>query len=114
MEGPVDRGVFGALQDSAGADFVVELVDAFLEELPGMLDTLRTSLAARDEASFRRSAHSLKSNSLTFGATTLAALARDLELTAHDVVQRGDSTPLVALEREQARVAAALREMPHA
>jgi HPt (histidine-containing phosphotransfer) domain-containing protein len=105
----IDLATFRALQDSAGADFVSELVDAYLEEAPKMLGTLRASLAARDEDAFRRAAHSLKSNSMTFGATTLAAMARNLELTAHEVVGQGISGVLDAPTDEQQRVAAALQ-----
>ena len=49
-----------------------------------MLDDLRDALAARDADRFRRAAHSLKSNSNTFGARTLGAMARDLELGGLD------------------------------
>ena len=70
----------GELQDATGAEFVAELVDTFLQEAPAMLDDLRHALAARDADTFRRAAHSLKSNGNTFGALALGALARDLEL----------------------------------
>jgi HPt (histidine-containing phosphotransfer) domain-containing protein len=41
-----------------------------------------TVVAQRDLDAFRRAAHSLKSNTETLGATSLAALARELEHTA--------------------------------
>ena len=56
----------------------------FLEEAPAMLAELRDALAAGDADTFRRAAHSLKSNSHTFGALALGALARDLELGGLD------------------------------
>ena len=40
----IDTGVFAELQAATGADFVVELVDTFAEELPGMLGELRAAL----------------------------------------------------------------------
>jgi len=113
-EPAIDRETFVALQDSAGAVFVVELVQAYLEEAPRMIGALRASLAAGDVDAFRRAAHSLKSNSLTFGATALATQARALELDARGCVERADGAPLDALEAEQARVGAALRELAHA
>ena len=76
----IDPATFGELQSSAGADVAGELVDTFVAEAPGMLDALRSALAQGDADGFRRAAHSLKSNSLTFGATHLGALARELEL----------------------------------
>jgi histidine phosphotransfer protein HptB len=110
----IDRPTFEALQETAGAEFVVELVDTFLAEAPMMLDDLRSSLDARDADRFRRAAHSLKSNSNTFGARTLGAMARDLELTGvHAALAAGDR-PLDALAQEYARVAAALTELRNA
>jgi HPt (histidine-containing phosphotransfer) domain-containing protein len=76
----IDRATFEALEQTTGADFVRELVDTFLQEAPAMLDELRNALAAKDADKFRRSAHSLKSNGNTFGALTLGAMARELEL----------------------------------
>ena len=70
----IDRATFDALKATTGADFALELVDTFLQEAPGMLDALRDGLAAQDADKFRRAAHSLKSNSNTFGAL---ALGRD-------------------------------------
>ena len=106
----IDRGTFKALQDTAGADFVVELVDAFREEAPLMLQAMRAALADGDAEKFRRTAHSLKSNANTFGATALAAIAKDLELSGLSAV-RARPDPLGAVEAEYARVATALQEM---
>ena len=82
----IDLATFAELQDTAGADFVNELVQTFFEEAPAMLKELRDTRAAGDADAFRRAAHSLKSNSLTFGARALGAAARDLEVRAADVV----------------------------
>ena len=106
----IDKKTFKALQEMAGAEFVVELVGAFLEEAPVMLSNLRTSLAEGDAEKFRRTAHSLKSNSKTFGATELAEIAKDLELSGIDAV-RSRPAPLTAVDAEYARVAAALKEL---
>ena len=105
----VHAATFRALQESAGAEFVAELVDTFLDEAPRMLDGLAAAQQVGRVETFRRTAHSLKSNSLTFGASALAAMARDLELGAADAVQ--EKAPLTALAHEYARVAAALAEL---
>lgn len=110
----IDRATFDALKDTTGAEFVAELVDTFLEEAPAMLSDLRNALAAGDADRFRRAAHSLKSNSNTFGATTLAALARDQELGGLAKAAEGGGAALDALADEYARVAAALTELRHA
>ena len=70
-EPTIDRATYDELKDTAGAEFVAELVDTFLVEAPKLLDELRHAYAKRNADVFRRSAHSLKSNSNTFGARTL-------------------------------------------
>jgi HPt (histidine-containing phosphotransfer) domain-containing protein len=114
MTDTIDRDTFRALQDAAGADFVGELVATFLEEAPKMLATLREALAAGDADAFRRTAHSLKSNALTFGAQSLAAKARELEATAREAVAAGDAKPLDALADELRRTGDALKEQNRA
>ena len=99
----IARATFAELQATAGEDFARELVDTFLEEAPTMLAELREALAGRNADAFRRAAHSLKSNSLTFGALALGALARELELKG-----LSDAAPLALIEQEYARAAAAL------
>jgi hypothetical protein len=42
----IDMKVFSELQANAGADFVKELVETFLEEVPVMIGALRAALAA--------------------------------------------------------------------
>ena len=110
-EPTIDPATFAELQETAGAEFVVELVDTFLAEAPLMLDDLRSALAAGDADRFRRAAHSMKSNGNTFGALTLGAMARELELGGLDQALAGGAAPLDALAGEYARVAAALAEL---
>ena len=103
----IDMAVFGELQDAAGADFVGELIGTFLEEAPTMLAELRVAQATANADGFRRTAHSLKSNSHTFGATRLGEMARDIELGG----LVADPAPVDALEAEYQRAAAALQEL---
>ena len=103
----IDLPTFTELQETAGADFVAELVGTFLEEAPPMLAELRSALAARSADAFRRAAHSIKSNGNTFGASRLAEMARELELGGLVTT----TAPLDALETEYQRVARALTEL---
>ena len=105
----IDPHVFDELQATAGADFVVELVDTFLEEAPPMLAELRAALASGARERFRRAAHSLKTNAQTFGAMQLAAQARTLELGGMPT----DAAAVDALEAAYARAASALKELAH-
>jgi histidine phosphotransfer protein HptB len=106
---PIDRDVFTELQEAAGAEFVVELVDTFSEEAPSMLAEMRAALAAGSADRFRRAAHSLKSNADTFGAIALATHARALELGGLPA----DASGIDAVEAAFAHVAAALKELAH-
>jgi HPt (histidine-containing phosphotransfer) domain-containing protein len=110
-DGAIDRNVFEELKTTAGADFVGELVDTFLTEAPKMLTDLRRALDGNDSERFRRVAHSLKSNSNTFGASSLAAMARNLELGGFTAARADNGEPMSALANEYARVAQALTEL---
>lgn len=68
----------------SGEDFINELIDAFLDDAPNMIAQMRGALATNDVETFRRNAHSLKSNANTFGAAELASLAKELELMAKE------------------------------
>lgn len=80
MASVIDSSTFEALQQMVGADFISELVTTFLEDGPRMLQELRDSLAANDAETFKRAAHSMKTNAATFGATELAELSKALEM----------------------------------
>ena len=102
----IDPATFAELQDTAGEDFVAELVGTFFEEAPQMLAEMRTALAAGAADAFRRAAHSLKTNAHTFGAMALGAKARELELGGLPSNDAG----IHALEAAYAEAAAALKE----
>jgi len=76
----IDPAIFDELKQMSGADFINELIDTFLEDAPNIIDELKSALKANSADSFRRAAHSLKSNAATFGASQLAALAKELEM----------------------------------
>ena len=110
----IDHATFEALKETTGAEFAIELVDTFLEEAPAMLRDLRDALAAHDADKFRRAAHSLKSNSNTFGALTLGTMARELEISGLSKALESGGKALDELALEYSRVAAALTELRHA
>ena len=103
----IDRAVFAELQAATGHAFIIELVQTFSEEAPTLLRELRQARQAGDAERFRRAAHSLKSNSSTFGATRLAELARTLELGGMPT----GSAALDTLDAEYARTVAALTSL---
>jgi HPt (histidine-containing phosphotransfer) domain-containing protein len=80
----IDITTFNELKQMSGEDFINELIDAFLEDAPTMIHEMRSAIPAGDVESFRRNAHSLKSNANTFGATELGILAKELESMAKE------------------------------
>lgn len=107
----IDLATFQELQKAAGAEFVSELVRTFLEEAPRMIEGLAVAMTENDREKFKRLAHSLKSNSHTFGAMELGGLARNLELAGLEQVAAGDAAALARLADEYGRVAGALEEL---
>jgi HPt (histidine-containing phosphotransfer) domain-containing protein len=105
----IDRAAFAELQATAGADFVVELVNTFFEEAPPMLAELRAAQAAGAAERFRRAAHSLKTNAQTFGATALSVQARALE---HGGLP-ADASDIDTLQAQYDDAVAALKALIH-
>ncbi len=103
----IDVPTFRELEDSAGPEFVAELVDTLLQEAPLTLAEMRSAFAAKSAERFRRAAHSLKSNGLTFGATDFAAMARELETGGLPA----DPAPIDALQRAFEAAASELQEL---
>ena len=75
----VDRETLDGLLATTDAEFVGELIDAYLEDSPGLIAGMRQALAAGNAIEFTRAAHSLKSSSASLGAMGLSALAKELE-----------------------------------
>lgn len=80
----IDKATFNELKQMSGEDFINELIDAFLDDAPNMIQNMQAALDTKDVESFRRNAHSLKSNANTFGATELGVLAKGLEFMAKE------------------------------
>jgi PAS domain S-box-containing protein len=88
--------------------FVRELISTFLNDAPGLVRALRSSLDERDLEELRRAAHTLKSNGRTFGATALATLSEELEQSAQQGTLAGAAELVTRIEDEYARVEDAL------
>jgi HPt (histidine-containing phosphotransfer) domain-containing protein len=75
----IELNTFNELKETAGSEFINELMDTFLEDTVHLISQMKSALATKNSEPFRRAAHSIKSNAATFGASQLAALARELE-----------------------------------
>ncbi|WP_221028852.1 Hpt domain-containing protein [Actomonas aquatica] len=73
------------LGDEEGDDsFLKEVIEIFVTDTPVRLTELRTSLAAGDQTTFTRAAHSIKGSSSNVGAQRLGAMAKDLEADSRE------------------------------
>jgi len=107
----IDRKKFEEFRDAMGADFIGEVLEVFNEDAPALLQSLHQALAANDPELFRRSAHSLKSNSAAFGAVALAELARELEMLGKEGRLAGSEEKVARAEAEYQRLQQALKEL---
>ncbi len=107
---PINSGIFQELYASIGSDpaFLGELLDTYLIDAPRLIGEMSTSFLSGDAATFRRAAHSLKSNSANFGASHLAVLCKELEEMGKSGVLNGAEEKLRAVQAEYAGVETAL------
>jgi HPt (histidine-containing phosphotransfer) domain-containing protein len=101
----IDMVTFEELKQMSGEDFIAELVQTFLEDAPKIIQELKSALESGDPEAFRRAAHSLKSNSATFGATRLAEMAKELEMMGKESRLDSVGNRLQALEQLYGMVA---------
>jgi HPt (histidine-containing phosphotransfer) domain-containing protein len=84
VQNEIDMATFEELKEMSGADFIDELIVTYLDDAPHLIDQMQTALKTQDAEVFRRAAHSLKSNSATFGANRLSLLAKELEVLGRE------------------------------
>ena len=111
----LDPAAIENLRKMVGGDveFIAELIDTFLEDAPNMLSDMRQALEDGDAVVLHRAAHSLKSNSAEFGATTLAEVCRELEKKGKTSALEGADELLVRAEAEFTQAKAALETVRH-
>jgi len=103
---PLDTDALRRISESLGDDreFVVDLVEQFIADTPGLIAAARTGLAAGDLDEVRRAAHTLKSNAATFGARELADRSRRLEEAARSGTVEDGVGQIDAIANELERV----------
>ncbi len=89
-------------------EYLVELIDSFLEDAPQLLAELDEFVERGDSEGVGRIAHSLKSNGADFGATTFSNLCKDLEITSKSGTLNGVSGLAAQIVAEYGKVEAAL------
>jgi HPt (histidine-containing phosphotransfer) domain-containing protein len=107
----IDLEAWEMMKSMTDSDFLIELIDVYLIDSPELINQMHIGLADGDVDVVRRAAHSLKSNSASFGATRLADVARTLEMTAKANSLQGVEPMLAAVEAEYARLYPVLLEL---
>ena len=100
----LDPGALETLKEIGGDDFVDDLIDVFIADSPDLVTTLRQSIEEGDAPALRRTAHTLKSNGATFGASAFSELCRDLEECARSGRLDGAAVLAERVETELGRL----------
>lgn len=115
--GQIEKEIFEKAKewvDDYGEDFLIELIDVYLDDTPTRLAQLQRAVDNGDADTLSREAHTLKSSSANVGAMTLSAIAQRIEQAG-----RAGSAASAAIEvREMtaafAQVQATLQALRHA
>jgi len=107
----IDRATFDELKEISGEDFINELIDTFLEDAPKLIQEMKAALDLNNADTFRRAAHSMKSNAATFGAGQLSVLAKELETLGKENRLHETGDKLKALEEAFVPVRDELRNL---
>ncbi len=100
------RGLRATLGDDPG--ILADLIDTFLADAPKLVAGARQAASDSNVEEVRRTAHTLKSNGATFGATTLFELCRDLEAMGKTGKLMEAQRLVAQIETEYERVGKAL------
>ena len=99
-----------ALQRPGAPNLLDKIVSLYLADAPQLSQSMRDAIAAGDSAALQRAAHKLKSSSANLGALKLAELCKEMEARAGGDVLVNAERWFSLIEREYARVRAALPE----
>ncbi|MFO7892881.1 MAG: Hpt domain-containing protein [Longimicrobiales bacterium] len=80
----LDAGAIARLDRIGGSEFVVEMIELFLENAPQRLKTARDAFETGDTPTLHRAVHSLKSTAANLGARALQATAEAAEARANE------------------------------
>jgi histidine phosphotransfer protein HptB len=88
------------LQNETDAEFVCELIDIFMAELPKMLQAIRDAISKKDFVALQSTAHAFKGSSLNLGAKRMGELCLELELQGRAAELLPPITKIEELQKE--------------
>jgi CheY-like chemotaxis protein/HPt (histidine-containing phosphotransfer) domain-containing protein len=83
----IDESVIEDLRSMAGSEgdrLITELIQVYLEDTPATIQELKNALAAENLTKIRKTAHALRSPSVSIGAVNLGKICEMLEYIAQD------------------------------
>ena len=104
---PIDENTIRELR-AEGDGLLSDLVQMFIDEVPGQLAVLDAAIAKGDPGAARITAHTLKGTAGNFGASRMQALASAIEMKGREGSLEGAVALFAQLQDECARVRAAL------
>ncbi len=107
----IDLEAWETMKSMTERTFLVELIEVYLNDSPQLIEQMHLGLAAGEVETVRLAAHSLKSNSASFGANRLANAARELEMIAKGGTLEGAGAKLEAVEAEFSQLLPVLTEL---
>jgi HPt (histidine-containing phosphotransfer) domain-containing protein len=111
-DNPIDETVLDGLrrlQTKARPDFAAKIIGLYLDGTPGVLNELRTAARAGDMPALRTANHNLLSASAAVGASYVAALCHDMDVTMRAGSLSDAAQRVEAIAEEYKRVEVALR-----
>ena len=105
-----DRSLLAALPmvaDGSQPDYADEVLELYMNSLPGTLVAVRKALVQDDRRTLQRTAHTLKSASASVGALAVAAVAAQAE----QVLRQGEPLPPAVADALQAEIERLAAEM---
>jgi signal transduction histidine kinase/DNA-binding response OmpR family regulator/HPt (histidine-containing phosphotransfer) domain-containing protein len=108
----LDPAAWSRLRDMLGVkadEMLPDLIDSFLQEAVQIQADARLAIETGRSEDLRRSAHTLKSNAASFGATAMVAACQELENLGRDNQLEGAASYLAKVEAEFTQAKAALQ-----
>ncbi|MEO8890903.1 MAG: response regulator [Coleofasciculaceae cyanobacterium] len=109
---PLDRQVLQAFRDMVGQNVdcvLAEIIDCYLDDTPNLLIAIASAIVENDAPILQRATHTLKSSSITLGATIFAKICQELEIISRTGNTQAGKEKLPQLEAEYKRVKTALQ-----
>src|SRR5882672_2611065 len=91
--------------------FLRELIDLFIQDVPGRIAEIEQGLANKDAVLLTRAAHTIKGSCSNFGATSLREISHAMEMQGKAADFAGATASLVTLRAEFALVTEALQKV---